>query len=405
MPDGALPRGQEGGGLHDGMATASGQRHILLVDDEESILSSMRRLLRPDGYCIHTARSGQDGLEVLASAPIGVIVSDQRMPMMSGAEFLGEVKRRFPDTMRIVLSGYTELNAITDAINQGAIYKFLTKPWDDDLLRSHIREAFEVFEMRSANRRLQLLNRAIIDAVPDAILLVDVASGLIVTANRAAAEMLGHELGALTGMPISEIETLPLDWSYWQDISSGEFWPLNGVETEYRLRSGALLPVRKSTSCIDAESGRQVVMVVHDLQMERAFEATMALLNSELSSILEATPQGLLVLNQDRSLYRLNRRLVSLFDIPEATVERGDGSLLLQYIGNCAVSPADTHAELCRALDATEGTVHGDFLLRQGDGQVRWYANPRLTPDGSIGHVLGFVIDEEDPGLPAAPPR
>ena len=117
-------------------------RQLLLVDDEESILQSLRRMLRRDGYVIHLATSGEAGLAVLEEHAIGVIVTDQRMPGMSGSDFLSIVKERQPDTVRIVLSGYTELNSIADAINKGAIYKFLTKPWDDELLRQHIAEAF-----------------------------------------------------------------------------------------------------------------------------------------------------------------------------------------------------------------------------------------------------------------------
>lgn len=86
---------------------------------------------------------GEAGLRVLETEPIGVVVTDQRMPGMTGSEFLCKVKFLHPDTVRFVLSGYTEFNSIADAINQGAIYKFLTKPWDDDLLRQHIAEAFE----------------------------------------------------------------------------------------------------------------------------------------------------------------------------------------------------------------------------------------------------------------------
>lgn len=379
--------------IEQGLSQSGPERHILLVDDEESILSSMKRLLRRDGYCIHTAQSGSEGLAILATAPIGVIVSDQRMPHMSGSEFLREVKARYPETMRIVLSGYTELSSITEAINQGAIYKFLTKPWDDELLRAHIAEAFEVFEMRSANRRLQQLNRAIVDAVPDAILLVDVATGRIVTANQSAAATLGYELSDLSGMPIGEIEAQPLDWSYWQELSSGDFRPLAGVETEYRMRSGELLPVRKSTSSIDTEAGRQVVMVVHDLQLERAFESTLALLNDELSSILEASPQGLLVLNQDRSLYRLNRRLVGLFALPDALLATGEGERLLRWISALAVDPDATLAALLAYLDDPGQGAHGRIATREM-GVVRWYANPRVTPDRSAGHVFGFIGDD-----------
>ena len=85
-------------------------RHLLLVDDEESILRSLRRMLRRDGYVIHVALSGEEGLAILEREPVGVIVTDQRMPGMTGSQFLSKVKEKYPDTIRIVLSGYTELN-------------------------------------------------------------------------------------------------------------------------------------------------------------------------------------------------------------------------------------------------------------------------------------------------------
>ena len=115
--------------------TATRMRTLLLVDDEENILAAMRRVLRREGYRILTAGSGQEGLELLAANPVDVIVSDQRMPNMSGVEFLRQARAMYPETVRIVLSGYTELQSITDAINEGAIYKFLTKPWEDELIR------------------------------------------------------------------------------------------------------------------------------------------------------------------------------------------------------------------------------------------------------------------------------
>lgn len=129
-------------------------RTILLVDDEENITSALSRVLRRDGYSILRANSGADGLALLAQHAVGVIVSDQRMPGMTGTEFLSQVKELYPDTMRIVLSGYTELSSVTDAINHGAVYKFLTKPWEDDLLRENIQEAFQHYEMKFENARL-----------------------------------------------------------------------------------------------------------------------------------------------------------------------------------------------------------------------------------------------------------
>lgn len=130
------------------------ERTLLLVDDEQNILSSLRRLLRRDGYTILTATSGKQGLEVLASNQVDVIVSDQRMPAMTGVEFLHKAKDMHPDTVRLVLSGYTDLQSVTDAINEGAIYKFLTKPWDDAMLRANIEEAFRRKAMSDENQRL-----------------------------------------------------------------------------------------------------------------------------------------------------------------------------------------------------------------------------------------------------------
>ena len=130
------------------------ERTLLLVDDEENITSALVRLLRQDGYRILRANGGEAGLELLAQNAVGVIISDQRMPGMTGVEFLGKVRDLYPDTVRIVLSGYTELNSVTDAINRGAIYKFFTKPWEDDLLRANVKEAFQRFEMKMENARL-----------------------------------------------------------------------------------------------------------------------------------------------------------------------------------------------------------------------------------------------------------
>ena len=129
-------------------------RTLLLVDDEANILASLKRLLRADGYQILTALGAEQGLELLASHRVDVIVSDQRMPGMSGVEFLRRVKVLHPATIRLVLSGYTDLQTVTDAINEGAIYKFLTKPWDDSHLRANIQEAFRTKELADENRRL-----------------------------------------------------------------------------------------------------------------------------------------------------------------------------------------------------------------------------------------------------------
>jgi len=121
-------------------------RSLLLVDDEPNVLASLKRALRREGYRILFATSASEAMQILATNKIGVILSDQRMPGMTGTEFLSRVKVMYPNVVRIVLSGHTDVSTITDAVNRGAVYKFLTKPWEDATLRETLREAFERFD-------------------------------------------------------------------------------------------------------------------------------------------------------------------------------------------------------------------------------------------------------------------
>ncbi|MBI5007260.1 MAG: EAL domain-containing protein [Nitrosomonadales bacterium] len=130
------------------------ERTLLLVDDEENVGAALERLLRGDGYTILRACSGKEGLALLAQHDVGVVISDQRMPEMSGVEFLTEVKALYPQTIRLVLTGYADLETVKEAINRGAIYKFLTKPWDNDLLRADVLEAFGRHELQQQKNGL-----------------------------------------------------------------------------------------------------------------------------------------------------------------------------------------------------------------------------------------------------------
>lgn len=133
---------------------------ILLVDDEPSILSSLRRLLRPVGYRIHTAESGSAGLDILNQEPVDLVISDMRMPEMDGAKFLEQVRQRWPATTRILLTGYADVSSTIDAINRGEIYRYVSKPWDDNDLTLVVRDALERARLRNENARLLALTQA-----------------------------------------------------------------------------------------------------------------------------------------------------------------------------------------------------------------------------------------------------
>lgn len=130
------------------------EQAVLAVDDEKSILNSLRRTLRKEPYKLFTAESGAEGLEILAANEIQMVVSDQRMPNMSGTEFLSQVKKLYPDTVRVVLSGYAEAEAIVDSINRGEVFRFIGKPWEEDDLKGIIKQGLAHHDLVIQNREL-----------------------------------------------------------------------------------------------------------------------------------------------------------------------------------------------------------------------------------------------------------
>ena len=121
-------------------------RTLLLVDDEAKVLSAIERSLHAQACRILRARSAVDAFDLLATNEVGVIVCDQRMPKMTGIEFLSRIRRMYPRTVRIILSGHADVGVVADAINLGAVYKFLNKPWEQAELCKIIEEAFAKYE-------------------------------------------------------------------------------------------------------------------------------------------------------------------------------------------------------------------------------------------------------------------
>lgn len=219
---------REFGGLKLDRSVLAGalKRSLLIVDDDAAVIGALRRVLDADGFRILAASSGREGLELLAIHPVAVIISNQNMPGMCGEEFLQRVKALYPKAVRILLSGSADLMSVTNAINQGAIHKFLIKPWQDDLLRTHIHEAFKCYELEQKNLKLSIeleqanreleqhveektqnlrqslqalqLSQEIFEWLPMAVIGVD-ATGLIVLVNHAADEIFTAE----TGVPLS----------------------------------------------------------------------------------------------------------------------------------------------------------------------------------------------------------
>jgi len=131
------------------------KRTVLFVDDEEKLLRSLKRGLLDEPYKTIFANSGKEALEILQQQEVHVLVTDMRMPEMSGLELLRIVKKEYPRIVRMVLSGYTQITTLLTAINQGEIHKFITKPWKlEEEFKPAVREAVEYYDLHSERDRL-----------------------------------------------------------------------------------------------------------------------------------------------------------------------------------------------------------------------------------------------------------
>ncbi|MFW5830542.1 MAG: response regulator [Planctomycetota bacterium] len=203
---------------------------VLIVDDEAPIRSSLRRLLRFDEHEVLAADSGQTALEVLATRRVDVVVSDQQMPGMQGVDLLRAVRELDPPCSRILFSGHVDLELLRQAVNDGEVYRFIGKPWDDDELRLAVRHAIERTRLlrREQDRAERLvhanaeldadvwqreqaldLNHELLDRLPVAVIGID-PDGMITVAN-----VMAHTLfpQMLPGMDV--IDVLPTGMVHW----------------------------------------------------------------------------------------------------------------------------------------------------------------------------------------------
>lgn len=127
--------------------------NVLYIDDEPHNLTSFKASFRRN-FNIYTVEEAAEARKILENKEVHVILSDQRMPKMTGIEFFESILEAFPEPIRILVTGYTDINAVIDAINRGQVYKYLTKPWSEDDVRHAIEKAYEVYRLRKENEEL-----------------------------------------------------------------------------------------------------------------------------------------------------------------------------------------------------------------------------------------------------------
>ena len=267
---------------------------ILVVDDEEAILETMAFTFEDD-YEVLTSASPRDALVLLErEGPVAVVISDQRMPEMTGVEFLARVFALHPTTVRIILTGFADMDAIIRAINDGHVYAYITKPWEPDLLKQVVRRAVDHHALAVENERLvgdlrasNLFLEAVMDELDTGALAVD-AAGVVRAANRLAREYLGLPADA-RGRPFEEV-----------------------LAPEVRERvGGAAMTLESEAGCyqeMDLPVGKGVRLRVHARTLARPDGGTL----------------GRVILAREISHEPLRRRFDEILD---GLVATGDGAL------------------------------------------------------------------------------
>ena len=180
-----------------------GKIKVLYIDDEIANLNAFTASFRRQ-FDIYTGTSADQGLEILKNIPIEVVISDQRMPIKSGIDFFDSLLELYPNPIRILLTAYSDIDAVIDAINRGNVYRYVSKPWDEYDLRLTIENAYQLHQLREKNNRLNLKYRKVFSDSSDPILILD-SAGRIIEFNKAAVNFISEEKQQLKLLSIHDI--------------------------------------------------------------------------------------------------------------------------------------------------------------------------------------------------------
>lgn len=271
---------------------------VLFVDDEENNLKAFRSTFRRE-MDVLLANSGEEALRILETEQVHVIISDQRMPGMNGSEFLALARERSPRPMRMLLTGFSDLEAVIAAVNDGGIYAYCTKPWDENDLRLKIRQAFEILSLREDKERLLHQYQQIFDTSGDPIAIVD-HRGTILQANQACAKLLGVPVDTLLQKRFTDhvenannlVRTLKVR------RSGNEF--LN-VDLTIRTEAGNVIDCLMTATYLgkDPQGSHAFQAVIKDITDRKQEELRMKKLNAELDKRVAARTGQLLEALED----------------------------------------------------------------------------------------------------------
>jgi diguanylate cyclase (GGDEF)-like protein/PAS domain S-box-containing protein len=370
-------------------SAANAGRTLLLVDDETPLLSALKREFRGLDYVVQTATCGAEALRILAASPAQVILSDYRMPGMTGVEFLAEARRLYPDTVRMVLSGYADIEAITNAVNLGHIFKFINKPWASEHLREVVRDAFVHHDLvrqgAQFSRIFEYTSEGIFIAGKDGcIQAVNPAFSAIT--GYAAPEIIGQRHDVLLarepgGIDVKEIVGTVFASGHW----AGEVWS--------QRKNGEVFPAAINISAVGDANGRvaQFVGLCNDITERKQRET--ALLESEkrFRDFMEFAPIGMMIVDLDGRLVKVNQALCRILGYACEELE----ALSLEDL-----TPADDlAADLALRRKLLEGEIpiwQTEKAYLRRDGSLVWVQLTASVLRGIHGSPQCFDVQVED---------
>lgn len=271
---------------------------VLFVDDEEGNLKAFKATFRRE-MDVLLAQSGQEALDLLEREHVHVIVSDQRMPGMTGSEFLAAARERHPRIMRMLLTGYADLEAVVSAVNKGGIYAYATKPWDENDLKLRIQQAYELYQLR--NDKDRLLNRysQVFEASGDPIVIVD-HRGRVLEVNNACSRLLGVAREELLRTRFTDFleDAGGLVQSLKRHRSGNEFV---NVDLTLKTPTGNVIDCLMTATYLGQQNDRKDVFqaIIKDVSDRKQEEKRLQKLNSDLDKRVAARTSQLLEALED----------------------------------------------------------------------------------------------------------
>lgn len=378
------------------------KKRLLLVDDEPSILHALQRELQRHPYEVLTAESGDEALALLASNAVQVILSDHQMPGMSGVELLAEVAERYPQTIRMLLSGHSDFDALIDAVNTGGLFKFLRKPWDTGQIAQVVGMAFAQFDLVQSAAVF-----ARIFADTDEGIVIVQNNGVIVAANPAFCAMTGYATDQLDGQTLASLgaaDTPALTaTAHWADAISAALaqqadedqcsttsWH---EELWLQRKDGSCFPIAASLSALHDPKGRitQHVLLCNDITERKQREV--ALLESEkrFRDFMEFAPIGMAIIGLDGELLKVNQSLCSILDYEREELEHQRFETLAH--------PDDLAADLASRRQLLTGDLtswHAERRYQRKHGELVWVQVTAAVLRDTQGQAQCFDVQIED---------